>query len=136
MEDADLDMAFKACTFAAVGTCGQRCTSLRRLYIHESVYDNFVAKLTKAYGTINIGDPLEQSTLCGPLNNPAAVELYEKTIESVKKQGGEVLCGGKRINRKGYFVEPTIVKAPQNAKFLQEEYFCPILFLQKFSTLD
>lgn len=136
MDDANLELAFKACTFAAVGTCGQRCTSLRRLFIHESVYDAFTAKLIKAYSTINIGDPLESGTLCGPLNNQHSVDLYQKTLELVKREGGKIIYGGKRINRKGYFVEPTIVEAPQNAKFLQDEYFCPILFLQKFKTLE
>jgi aldehyde dehydrogenase family 7 protein A1 len=78
-------MAFKACTFAAVGTCGQRCTSLRRLIIHENVFDQFVAKLVKAYATIKIGDPLESGTLCGPLNNHQAVDIYFKALERIKK---------------------------------------------------
>ncbi len=118
-EDANLDMAFKACIFAAVGTCGQRCTSLRRLFIHEKVYDTFVAKLVKAYSTINIGDPLASSTLCGPLNNKQSLENYLNTVEMVKREGGKIIYGGKRVNKKGYFVEPTIVEAPQNAPFLQ-----------------
>ena len=135
-EDANLEMAFKACTFAAVGTCGQRCTTLRRLLIHEKHYDYFVDKLVKAYSTVKIGDPLEPSTLCGPLNNPQSLAIYNDALERVKKEGGKVLYGGKRIDRKGYFVEPTIVEAPKNAAFLQEEYFCPILFVQKYSTLE
>lgn len=135
-EDANLEMAFKACTFAAVGTCGQRCTTLRRLLIHEKHYDYFVDKLVKAYSTVKIGDPLEPSTLCGPLNNPQSLAIYNDALERVKKEGGKVLYGGKRINRKGYFVEPTIVEAPKNAAFLQEEYFCPILFVQKYSSLE
>ena len=108
-EDANLEMAFKACTFAAVGTCGQRCTTLRRLLIHEKHYDYFVDKLVKAYSTVKIGDPLEPSTLCGPLNNPQSLAIYNDALERVKKEGGKVLYGGKRVNRKGYFVEPTIV---------------------------
>lgn len=135
-EDANLEMAFKACTFAAVGTCGQRCTTLRRLLIHEKHYDYFVDKLVKAYSTVKIGDPLEPSTLCGPLNNPQSLAIYNDALERVKKEGGKVLYGGKRVDRKGYFVEPTIVEAPKNAAFLQEEYFCPILFVQKYSTLE
>lgn len=135
-EDANLEMAFKACTFAAVGACGQRCTTLRRLLIHEKHYDYFVDKLVKAYSTVKIGDPLEPSTLCGPLNNPQSLSIYNDALERVKKEGGKVLYGGKRVNRKGYFVEPTIVEAPKNAAFLQEEYFCPILFVQKYSTLE
>ena len=135
-EDANLEMAFKACTFAAVGTCGQRCTTLRRLLIHEKHYDYFVDKLVKAYSTVKIGDPLEPSTLCGPLNNPQSLAIYNDALERVKKEGGKVLYGGKRVDRKGYFVEPTIVEAPKNAAFLQEEYFCPILFVQKYSSLE
>ena len=90
----------------------------------------------KAYGSIPIGDPLEAGTLCGPLNNINAVNMYLNTLEMVQKEGGKVLCGGKRLDRKGFFVEPVVVEAPYNAPFLQEEYFCPILFLQKFKTLD
>lgn len=119
MPDANLDLAFKACTFAAVGTCGQRCTSLRRLYIHDSIFDSFSQKLVKAYSTISIGNPLESSTLCGPMNSKQGVDLYLNTIEKVKAEGGEILYGGKRLPGKGFFVEPTIVKAPQNAPFLQ-----------------
>jgi len=76
MDDANLEMAFKGCTFAAVGTCGQRCTSLRRLLIHEKHYDYFVGKLTKAYSSVKIGDPLNSSTLCGPLNSQKALDGY------------------------------------------------------------
>ena len=135
MGDANLEMAFKACTFAAVGTCGQRCTSLRRLIIHEKIYDSFVEKLVKAYSSIKIGDPLEEGILCGPLNSSMGLNIYEKCVESVVKHGGKLLCGGKRIERKGYFVEPTIIAADKNAEYLQEEYFCPIMFVIKFSTL-
>lgn len=73
-------MAFKGCTFAAVGTCGQRCTTLRRLLIHEKHYDGFVEKLVKAYGTVKIGDPLDENTLCGPLHSQLSIDLYNNTI--------------------------------------------------------
>ena len=109
MDDANLEMAFKACTFAAVGTCGQRCTSLRRLLINEKVYDQFVSKLVKAYSTIKIGDPLESGVLCGPLNNQAALNAHVNGLERIQKEGGKILYGGKRVNKKGYFVEPSIV---------------------------
>jgi aldehyde dehydrogenase family 7 protein A1 len=112
-------MAFKACIFAAVGTCGQRCTTLRRLLIHEKHYDYFVDKLVRAYSTVKIGDPLDSNTLCGPLNNYNSVKLYHSALERVQKEGGKILYGGKRLNRSGYFVEPTIVEAPNNAEFLQ-----------------
>lgn len=113
-------MAFKACTFAAVGTCGQRCTTLRRLIIHDKHFDEFVGKLVKAYSSVKIGDPLDPSTLCGPLNNRQSVEMYSNTLERVQKEGGKILYGGKTLNQKGYFVQPTIVEAPKNASFLQE----------------
>lgn len=80
MEDANLDLAFKACTFAAVGTCGQRCTSLRRLLIHEKIFDEFVGKLVKAYGTVKIGDPLENGVLCGPLHSTLSLQIYDNTL--------------------------------------------------------
>ena len=102
-------MAFQASTFAAVGTCGQRCTSLRRLLIHESKFDGFVDRLAKAYATVKIGDPLLAGTLCGPLNNKNAVSLYEKTLKKIQAEGGKVIYGGKRVEGKGYFVLPTIV---------------------------
>jgi acyl-CoA reductase-like NAD-dependent aldehyde dehydrogenase len=120
LEDANLEMAFKACTFAAVGTCGQRCTTLRRLLIHDKHFDAFVDKLIKAYKSVKIGDPLDSSVLCGPLNNSQSLNIYQNALEKVKKEGGKVLYGGNRLDRKGYFVEPTIVEAPKNASFLQE----------------
>ena len=137
MEDANLEMAFKACTFAAVGTCGQRCTTLRRLLIHESHYDSFVEKLVKAYGTVKIGNPLDESTLCGPLHSQLSINLYENTIERIKKdEHAKILCGGKRREGKGYFVEPTIVAVDNKSELIQEEYFCPILFVTKFKTFE
>ncbi len=100
-----MDLAFKACTFAAVGTCGQRCTSLRRLIIHEDVFDQFVGKLVKAYGTVKIGDPLSAETLCGPLHSNQAINIYNNTIEKIKQSpDAKILCGGKRLNRSGFYV--------------------------------
>ena len=121
MEDANLEMAFKACTFAAVGTCGQRCTTLRRLLIHESHYDSFVEKLIKAYSTVKIGNPLDESTLCGPLHSQLSIQLYENTIEKVKNDpNAKILCGGKRREGKGYFVEPTIIAVDNKSPLIQE----------------
>ena len=137
MEDANLEMAFKACTFAAVGTCGQRCTSLRRLLIHESHYDSFVQKLVKAYGTVKIGEALDEQTLCGPLHSEFSLKLYENTIEKINKDSkAKILYGGKRVERNGFYVEPTIVEVPNDSPIIQEEYFCPILFVTKFKTLE
>lgn len=88
-----------------MGTCGQRCTSLRRLIIHENVFDEFVGKLVKAYGTVKIGDPLSTETLCGPLHSNQAISIYESTISQVKKSpDAKILCGGKRLNRPGFYV--------------------------------
>jgi len=81
MDDANVELALKACTFSAVGTCGQRCTSLRRLLIHSSLYDKFVEKLVKAYPSIPIGDPLDPKTLCGPLHSKMSLDIYEKGLE-------------------------------------------------------
>jgi aldehyde dehydrogenase family 7 protein A1 len=86
MDDANLDLAFKACTFAAVGTCGQRCTSLRRLLIHEKHFDLFVKKLVSAYSTVKIGDPIESGVLCGPLHSTLSLQIYENTLEKIKKE--------------------------------------------------
>lgn len=98
MEDANLEMAFKACTFAAVGTCGQRCTTLRRLIIHSKHYDSFVDKLCKAYSTVKIGDPLDSSTLCGPLHSKLSLEIYDNCIKKVKETPNhKILCGGERV---------------------------------------
>lgn len=137
MEDANLEMAFKGCTFAAVGTCGQRCTSLRRLLIHKTHFNSMVEKLVKAYGTVNVGDPLDKNTLCGPLSSTLSIKLYESTIEKIKNdKDAKILCGGKRLERKGYFVEPTIVQVPKDSPLIQEEYFCPIMFVTQFTTLE
>lgn len=85
MDDANLELALKGCLFSAVGTCGQRCTTLRRLIVHSKVYDKVVNALTKAYGTINIGDPLDSDTLCGPLHTKDSVKDYLNGIEEIKK---------------------------------------------------
>jgi aldehyde dehydrogenase family 7 protein A1 len=136
MPDANMDLALKASVFGAVGTCGQRCTSLRRLYIHESEYDSFVARMVKAYKQIEAGDPLVDGTLLSPLHNQAAVEEYEAGLAEIQKQGGKILTGGKRIERDGFYVEPTIVEIDPSAEVLKTEYFVPIVYVMKFSTLE
>ena len=122
MDDANVELALKACTFAAVGTCGQRCTSLRRLLIHSSLYDSFVDKLVKIYPSINIGDPLESKTLCGPLHSQMSFDIYTNGLEEIKKQGGKILVGGKVRPDKGagFYVEPTIVEISPDAPILSE----------------
>ncbi|KAF0695567.1 Aste57867_13607 [Aphanomyces stellatus] len=133
-KDADLDMALRATLFSAVGTAGQRCTTLRRLYLHEAIYDSFVDKLTAAYGQIPIGDPLDSKTLCGPLHNQAAVDKYTAGIETIKQQNGKILRGGKVLPGPGNFVEPTLVAIDHDAPIT--EIFAPITYVMKFSNLD
>ncbi|HEX6219646.1 MAG TPA: aldehyde dehydrogenase family protein, partial [Acidimicrobiia bacterium] len=136
MDDADLDLAVRAALFAAVGTAGQRCTTLRRLLVHRAVADKVVNRLAEAYGQVTIGDPLEQGTLMGPVVSERAIEQMMRSIEIAREQGGEVITGGKRIDRDGYYVEPTIVKVPKKAPITQDETFAPILWVIEFDTLD
>ena len=135
-ETADLDMAIPAAVFGAVGTAGQRCTSTRRIIIHENLCDDFVKRLVSAYKQVRIGDPLDAGTLMGPLVNVAAVEIYKSAIEEIKKEGGEVACGGNVIDRPGHFVEPTIVKAKNEWEIVQKETFAPILYIITYKTID
>jgi aldehyde dehydrogenase (NAD+) len=135
-QTADLSLAIRAILFGAVGTAGQRCTTTRRLFVHESRYDEVVAKLVAAYKQIHIGNPLEPGVLLGPLVDRDAVEAYRKAIEEVKQAGGEVLCGGQVLSRQGYFVEPTIVKAENHWPIVQRETFAPILYVMPFAKLD
>ncbi|ORY36140.1 aldehyde dehydrogenase family 7 member A1 [Rhizoclosmatium globosum] len=135
-EDADLELAVRACLFAAVGTAGQRCTTTRRLFLHEKIHDQFVERLVKAYAQVKIGDPLEEGVLCGPLHTKVAVEHYKKTIEAVKAQGGKILVGGNVIPGPGNFVEPTITSIDANAAIVQHEVFVPILHVSKIKNLE
>ena len=109
---------------------------MRRLYLHESHYESMKEKLIKAYQNVRIGNPLEEGTLCGPLINEWAVKTYEEGLEEIKKQGGKILCGGKRIQGKGFFVEPTIVEIDPSASIVKDELFVPILYIFKFKTLE
>jgi len=139
MPDCNLDMAFAGSVFGAVGTCGQRCTSLRRLFIHESIYDSFVARLVKAYPGFNgrMGDPMDPDTLLGPLHSKMGLDGYLKGIEEIKKQGGKILYGGARVEgRDGNYVLPTIAEINHDADIVKHEIFAPVLYVFKFSTLD
>ncbi len=135
-ETAELDMAIPAAVFGAVGTAGQRCTSTRRIIIHENLCDDFVKRLISAYKQVQIGDPLDAGTLMGPLVNAAAVEIYKSALEEIKKEGGEIACGGNVIDRPGHFVEPTIVKAKNEWEIVQKETFAPILHIITYRTID
>jgi aldehyde dehydrogenase family 7 protein A1 len=137
MDDADISMVVRSATFAAVGTAGQRCTTLRRLILHESVYDAVVNGLQKAYKSVPVGSPLEDGTLLGPLHAASCVKEYEDGIEEIKKQGGRILTGGKRMERAGFYVEPTIVAMDDAfAAITKEELFVPILYVFKFKTFE
>lgn len=136
-EDANMDMAIRAILFGAVGTAGQRCTSTRRIIMHKSIAGELTERLVKAYKQVSIGDPLKGDTLMGPLVTEAAVEDMMAALELVKKQGGQILCGGNRLPELGkQFVEPTIVMMPKQTEIVREETFAPILYLLEYETID
>ncbi|MBI3679735.1 MAG: aldehyde dehydrogenase family protein [Acidobacteria bacterium] len=136
LDDANLDLALRAVVFGAVGTAGQRCTTIRRLFLHKNIAAEFTRRLIEAYRQVRIGDPLDPSTLMGPLINEDAVRNMIEGIELIEQQGGEILHGGKRLDRPGYFVEPTIVKADPAMSIVKEEIFAPILYLMEFENLE
>ena len=143
MDDADIDMVIRGTLFGAVGTAGQRCTSTRRLLCHEAVVDEVTNGLLKAYTQVSIGDPLEASTLMGPLINETAVENMRSSIEQATAEGCEILCGGldgieRWADRPGHFVEPTIVKVPKGTmpEVVKKETFAPILYIFTITDLD
>ena len=135
-ETADIEMTLRAILFGAVGTAGQRCTSTRRIFAHKKIYDDLVKKLVAAYGSVSIGDPLDEKTLMGPLVNAGAVETMEKAIEAAVAQGGKILTGGKKKEGKGHYVEPTIIEIDPKAKIVQDETFAPILYVFPFEDVD
>jgi aldehyde dehydrogenase (NAD+) len=135
-ETADLDLATRAILFGAVGTAGQRCTTTRRLLVHESRYDELMARLAKAYRKIPIGDPLQPGILMGPLIDHAAVTGYEEAVAAVKRDGGEILYGGRTIDRPGFFVEPTLVRMKNQTAVVERETFAPILYVMTYATLE
>jgi aldehyde dehydrogenase (NAD+) len=136
---ADLKLAIPAIVFGAVGTAGQRCTTTRRLIVHESVYDDVLAKLITAYKQVEtkIGDPTDPKNLMGPLNSRDAVDGYLDSIAKAKASGGKIETGGAAIEGKGNFVLPAIVTGLTNdAEIVQHETFAPILYVMKYKTLD
>lgn len=139
-KDADLDMSIIGAVFGAVGTAGQRCTSTRRLIIHESVYDTFTAKLVKAYGQLRIGDPLDQHNHVGPLIDTDAVAAYLDSIEKCKAEGGNFVVEGGVLSGENYtsgcYVKPCIAEVKNDFKIVQHETFAPILYLIKYKDLD
>ena len=135
-ESADIEMAVRAIVFGAVGTAGQRCTTTRRLLVHESCAEELLGQLVRAYKQIRMGNPLDPDVLLGPLIDRVAVEQYRAAIDDIKKEGGEILCGGHVLSRPGYFVEPTIVRAQPHWPIVQRETFAPILYAMTFRTLE
>ncbi|HLF42765.1 MAG TPA: aldehyde dehydrogenase family protein [Acidimicrobiia bacterium] len=136
MDDADLDLAVRATLFSAVGTAGQRCTSLRRLLVHRAVSDKLVDRLAEAYRQVKIGDPSEPGTLMGPVVSESAIDQMMSALEIGREQGARIVTGGNRIDRPGYFVEPTIAVVPAEATITQQETFAPILWVIEFDTLE
>ena len=138
--DADMEMALRAVVFGAVGTCGQRCTSTRRIILHESVYEAFKQKLVTIYQKLPIGHALDEKTLVGPLVDKWAVEDFLNSVERVKQAGGTIITGGKVLNGEEYasgnFVQPCIAEVENHFEIVQEETFAPLLYLIKYKTLE
>lgn len=139
-EHANLDMAIRGAVFGAVGTAGQRCTTTRRLIVHESVYNTVKDKLKKAYAQLNIGNPLDQTNHVGPLIDTLAVKSYRNALQRVKAEGGTFLVSGGVLKGKGYdsgcYVKPAIAEVKNHFEIVQQETFAPILYLIKYKKLD
>lgn len=135
-QDADLSLVLPAVLFAAVGTSGQRCTTLRRLYVHESILDCLLTKLINAYKQLKVSDPWLEDALLGPLIDSKALEQFLQIVKTAKMLGGTAHVGGKRVDRQGFFVEPTIIAAEHDWPILQQELFAPILYIVPFKDLD
>ncbi len=134
MNDANLDLALRAVLFGAVGTAGQRCTSIRRLFLQRGIAEELTRRLKSAYGRIRIGDPSDEATLMGPLIDQDAVSMMRAALERIRAEGGEVIYGGEQLG--GCFVKPALVKARADMPIVQEEVFAPILYLIEFDALD
>ena len=135
---ADLDMALRAIAFGAMGTAGQRCTTMRRLFAHDSVYDQLVPRLRKAYESVSVGSPLETGALVGPLIDKAAFDGMQKALEASKALGGKV-TGGQRVENahaQAFYVRPALVEMPEHAGPVLEETFAPILYVMRYSDFD
>jgi len=135
---ADLDLTLRGVAFSAMGTAGQRCTSLRRLFVHESVYDQLVPRLQKAYGSVTIGNPLETGTLVGPLIDKHAFDRMQAALAEAKTAGGEI-TGGERVDNgsaEAFYVRPALVEMPKQTGPVEQETFAPILYVMKYSDFD
>jgi aldehyde dehydrogenase (NAD+) len=139
-QHADLDIALRASVFGAVGTAGQRCTTTRRLIIHESIYDAFKKKLTSAYKQLSIGNPLDEKNHVGPLIDKAAVADYNHALKEIKKAGGKAVVAGGVLTGKDYesgcYVKPCIYEVQNEWAIVQHETFAPILYIMKYNTIE
>ncbi|MGH7980814.1 MAG: aldehyde dehydrogenase family protein, partial [Limisphaerales bacterium] len=137
---ADLDLAMRAILFGAVGTAGQRCTTTRRLIVHESVHDEIVRRLVRAYGQVSVGNPTAEKTLMGPLINTRAVADMREALEKVRAQGGKILFGGETLSGPQYpggcYVRPCLVAARADMGIVSEETFAPILYILRYKQFD
>lgn len=137
-EDADVEMLVRSAVFACVGTAGQRCTTTRRLIVHSSIVNRVVDRLVKAYSQVRIGSPLDSGTLCGPLHSESAVNTFLDTIAEIKRLGGNIITGGKKIDLDGgFFVEPTIVTdIDHKSPIVHRETFAPIVYILPFDSFE
>jgi aldehyde dehydrogenase (NAD+) len=135
-KSADLKLAVPAIVFGAVGTAGQRCTTTRRLFVHEDIAEELTEKVVNAYKQVPIGNPLDTNTLMGPLIDEASVQMYLDAVAKAKAAGGEVLTGGNRVEGEGNFVEPCVIKAQADWDVVKTETFAPILYVMTFNDLD
>ena len=135
---ADIDMAVRSITFSGVGTAGQRCTTLRRLIVHQEVAETLIDRLTGVFGQLRIGDPRDEGTLVGPLIDQGAAEAFDHALDAAKAQGGEVLVGGARADgvAGGAYVHPAIVRMPAQTEIVRHETFAPILYVLTYRDLD
>jgi aldehyde dehydrogenase (NAD+) len=134
---ADLDLTLRGVSFAAMGTAGQRCTTLRRLFVHDSIYAPFVARLKGAFGSVRVGDPRHAENLVGPLIDQAAFEAMARALADAKSSGGTV-SGGERVDTagKGFYVRPALVEMASQSDIVRRETFAPILFVMRYADLE
>ncbi len=135
-EDANLDLALRAILFAAVGTAGQRCTTTRRIIAQKKIIEELTSRLVKAYEQVRIGNPFDPDTLMGPLVDENALNTMMKALKVLPGEGGKIITGGKRLDRPGFYLTPSIVRVPGNTQLVCEETFAPILYIMPYDTLD
>jgi aldehyde dehydrogenase (NAD+) len=143
MDDADLDLALDAILFGAVGTSGQRCTTIRRVIVHRSIEEEFTKRLIAAYRDLKIGNPLDDGVQVGPVKGERALGIYKETISEIESQSGQILYGGRVISSEmskdlqpGFYVQPTIVRASADLPIVAEERFVPIVYIIGAGSLD